>query len=156
MNIETLLNQVQAKNKGAFFNIEYVNDLPLNAKAKKLGIVATKTVINTVRYGIDYDHQKAVQNKIKNGKELTHELPWGAWSTEPAEAGLIINHKGNKYIRLYTSPNKPKVEYQVNGIPVSFNELRELDCLVNSFFNKKSTERSDALTINIKNIINVF
>ena len=153
MEIKDLLAALQPIHNGAFFNAEIKGAVNLSADAKKAGHTAYKVSHVTVRKGIDYDAQKSVQDKVLNeGKVLTHELPWGEWSTEPGEENLIINHKGNKYIRLYSSPNESIVKYFLDDVEVSLDELKDSGLVLASFF-KPSTEKPDAMTVKIENIL---
>ena len=112
MNINMIIAKLANKNKGSFFKCEWVGDLPIKAAYKKQGIVVHKESHATVRYGINYEKMKSVQKKIVEGKNLTHELPFGNWI--PGKEGILIQHTNkagetNIYLRLYTSPNKTKV-----------------------------------------------
>ena len=100
-----ILNALKNRNKGAWFNTRIVSDIKLSAAAKAAGHTAQKVSKMTVRYGINYSNQRNIQAKVENNiKSLTHELPWGEWDEE--HKGVLINHKGSVYLRLYTSPNK--------------------------------------------------
>jgi len=154
MELSELLQKLDAKQNGAFINVVYTGELPLTAAAKKAGMTARKVTEMTIRKGIDYDKQQSVQNKIANGKVLTHELPWGNWKA--GHEGLIIEHKGQDYVRLYAGPNKAKTKYFINGTEQAYADLEKLNCLVNSFFKPKMEEKPDAMTIKISNILEIL
>jgi len=156
MDKATLVKTCNSKGNGQFMGIEYQGDLfgKVSASAKKNGIYSvTKITKAVVRKGIDYDNQKSVQEKVENGKVLTHELPWGEWSDIEEEKDLIIYHKGKTYVRLYFGTNegisKPKTEYFVNGILTAYEDLKAI--MQGSFF--KDSEKPDCITLNIENVI---
>lgn len=158
MNINMIIAKLNNKVKGSFFNCEWVGDLPVKAAYKKQGILVHKASRATVRYGIAYSHMKSVQQKVVEGKNLTHELPWGSWV--PGKEGILIQHTNkagetNLYLRLYTSPNKTKVQYYVNGKPVTKDELIALGYVQDSYW-KKSGEDVDCFTVNVINIKEIY
>ena len=92
---------------------------------------------------------------MDKGKILTHELPWGQW--HPEYAGLVIQHKGKDYIRLYLGPNKSKTTYILNGAICSYDDLKNSGYVLNSWFNKaESGEKPDALTLKSESIQMIF
>ena len=145
-----ILNALNLRNKGAWFNTRIVSDIKLSAAAKAAGHTAQKVSKMTVRYGINYMNQKHVIAKAEiDDKCLTHKLPWGEWDEE--HKGVLINHKGSVYLRLYTSPNKNKTQYYLDGKEVTYDELKNSGLVLASYF-KSSGEKPDAMTINIQNI----
>lgn len=158
MNINMIIAKLANKNKGAFFNCEWVGDLPVKAAYKKQGILVHKESHATVRYGIRYANMKSVQQKVVEGKNLTHELSWGKY--REGYEGILIDHinkagEQNTYLRLYTSPNKTKVTYYVNGKPVSKEELIALGYVQDSYW-KKNSEDIDCFTVNVTNIKEIY
>ena len=91
MNINMIINKLSTKRNGQFFNISYVSDLPMTAKAKREGIVALKVTKATVRKGISYKSMKSVQERLGDRVNEPLELPWGSWV--PEHRGLLIEHK---------------------------------------------------------------
>ena len=67
---------------------------------------------------------------------------------------MLIEHKGKIYLRLYSSPNKNKSVYLVNGKEVSLDELKSMGIVQNSYWNK--TGKPDCLTVNTANIEEIF
>lgn len=149
MNRNMMLKVLQNKNKGQWMICRWTSDLPIKAMYKKQGVVVNKTTTATVRVGISYQNMKSVQAKVNRGHELKHELSWGKWSEE--YPGLLIEHKGNTYLRMYNSPNKPKSSYFLNGKPISKEELINSGVVLDSYW-KKSNESVDCFTVNITNI----
>ena len=75
----------------------------------------------------NYDYENAVNNRLeKKGLERNFDgskLPWGEW----LEYNRFISHKGEVYVRLYEIPtNTPKVEYLLDGVAVSAEELENI------------------------------
>lgn len=149
MNKNMLIAKLQNKNKGQWMICRWTSDLPVKAIYKKQGFVVNKTTIATVRVGISYQNTKSVQAKVKKGYELKHELNWGGWSVD--YPGLLIEHKGNIYLRMYNSPNKPKSVYFLNGKEISKEELINKGIVQDSYW-KKSNESVDCFTVNVTNI----
>ena len=149
MNTNFIINTLATKNNGAFFRISYCTDLPLTASAKRTGITAIKLTVSTVRKGIAYDNMKSVQAKVEQGKELTHILPWGSWKS--GYKGLIIEHKEKTYLRLYSSPNKSKSKYFLNGVEVTKEQMKNANVVQNSYWNKPDTI-PDCITVNTANV----
>lgn len=152
MNTNMIINKLSTKRNGQFFNISYVSDLPMTAKAKREGIVALKITKATVRKGISYKNMKSVQERLGDRINEPLDLPWGSWV--PEHRGLLIEHKGKIYLRLYSSPNKNKSIYLVNGKEVSLDELKSMGIVQNSYWNK--TGKPDCLTVNTANIEEIF
>lgn len=152
MNTNMIINKLSTKRNGQFFNISYVSDLPMTAKAKREGIVALKITKATVRKGISYKNMKSVQERLGDRINEPLDLPWGSWV--PEHKGLLIEHKGKTYLRLYSSPNKNKSVYLVNGKEISLDELKSMGIVQNSYWNK--TGKPDCLTVNTANIEEIF
>lgn len=149
MNNNLIINTLSKKNNGAFFNLTYCTDLPLTAQAKRDGITAIKITRGTYRKGIGYANMKSVQEKVANGKVLTHVLPWGEWV--PEHEGVLISHNGKTFLRLYMTPNKPKSEYMLNGKVVTRAEMETAGVIQPSYW-KKTGDTPDCITINTANV----
>lgn len=149
MNKNMLIAKLQNKNKGQWFTLSWISDLPIKAMYKRDGIVVNKRTTATVRFGINYANMASVQAKVEQGYELKHDLPWGQWS--PQYPGILIEHKGSEYLRVYNSPNKPRSEYFVNGKPVTIEMLRLLGYVQDSYW-KRSSEKIDCFTVKVENI----
>ena len=154
MNTNAIIMKLNNKNNGQFFKISWMSDVPITASAKARGQVVYKYTTGTVRKGINYANQKSVQMKVQNdGKVLTHELPWGHWME--GHEGLLIEHKGKTYVRLYNTPNKFKSQFFLNGRPIEREELKNLGIVQNSYWNKPDGY-ADALTVNTANIQEIW
>jgi len=149
MLTNAIIEVLNKKQNGSWFNAEWTTDIPLSAQAKKEGHTAYKTTTAQCRKGINYASQKSVQMKVDHGHQLTHELPWGQW--KQGHEGLILEHKGVDYVRLYLGPNKASVDYYLDGEKVTWDALKESGLVLNSFFNKPS-ERPDCISIKAANL----
>ena len=153
MNINRVIMSLKSINKGQWFKIRWTSDLPLTAAAKRQGYVAYKCTEATVRYGINYKNigtvQARFQAKYDAGEEVKHELPWGQWKV--GHEGILIEHKDNDYLRVYTSPNPFKSVYFVNGQPITKEGVMTLGIVQNSYW-KKPEHKPEALTVKIGNI----
>lgn len=153
MNFNAIITKLNAKKNGQFFKISWMSDVPMTAGAKREGHVVYKYTTGTCRKGINYTHQKSVQMKVeKEGKQLSHELPWGNW--HPEHKGLIIEHNGKTYVRLYNTPNKFKSDFFYDGKPISKEELMSLGVVQNSYW--KRNGEADAFTVNTANIQEIW
>ena len=153
MEIKAIMNKLQNKQRGSYFRIDWLSDVPITAQAKREGHTVLKYSHNTCRYGIRYKNLKSVQEKIANGKEVTGELPWGQFV--PGYEGILIEHKGKHYIRLYTSPNKSQVTYFLNGRPIEPDELQKKGIVQNSYWNK-GKEPLDCMTVKCENLQDIY
>lgn len=156
MNTNMIIARLSQKNKGQFFKMSYISDVPVTAQAKRNGVTVMKYTTGTFRWGINYKNLRTV--KIKDsmifGESVTHELPWGEW--DPEHKGLIINHNNKQYVRLYTSPNKNKSTFYLNGRPIEIEDLKKLEVVQNSYWNKNGLDKPDCLTIFSGNIQEIW
>ena len=156
MQLADILKVVHSKYLGELLVVIAKSEVKLTASAKKAGNEAHKVNMIPSVVGISYSDLKSVQEKVANGeKVLTHELPFGEWSKEPDEKNLIINHKTNKYLRIYPK-DKIFTKYYLNGKEVSLEELKESELVQPSYFNKKSNGIPECMTLNIDNIENII
>lgn len=153
MNTNLIIANLKKIRKGQWFYCAFTSDLPLTAAAKREGYVAYKRTACTVRYGINYTNINTVkerfQLKANMGETVSHALPWGQW--KPGYEGILIEHKNNDYLRVYTSPNPFKSQYFVNGVPITKEGLMTLGIIQKSYWNKKD-EKPEALTLKTANI----
>ena len=155
MNSNYVLVKLSRIPNGTWFKMGYVSDVPLLVSAQKAGHVVLKCTETTVRKGISYKNLKSVKTKIAEGYEYVGgALQWGHWK-EGLE-GLVIEHtdksgKYKEYLRVYTSPNKPKVTYVMDGKVVSEQEVKDSGFVKPSYWNKKETP-TECFTVNMANI----
>ena len=114
--------------------------------------MVTKEVTALVRKGINRQNLARFKNGLEEYKPAS--LPWGKW--KEGMEGVIIEHTNAKgetqnYVRLYTTNNKPKVKYFINGNEVPKDRLIEI-------VPKSELEHEgiiDCFVVNINNITNI-
>lgn len=74
MNKNMLIAKLQNKNRGQWFTLSWISDLPVKAMYKRDGVVVNKRTTATVRFGINYANMASVQAKVEQGYELKHDL----------------------------------------------------------------------------------
>ena len=103
MTNNEILEKLATAKKGKYIQL---------SKIKDLGSGITKVSDLVIRLGVDYANMK-----INEGREVGG-LPWGHW-VEGLE-GLVIEHKGNYYLRVTTAySNNNKSYYYLNNEPIS-------------------------------------
>lgn len=165
MKLEQLLKELSNKQNGSWFKVDWISNLEnkLSAAAKREGKSVTKQVTTTVRKGIRYANIASVKSRlISEGKFLvdpktgeTHVFPdklkWGEW-VEGSD--VLIKHKEQYYVRLYTSPNKPKIQYYLDGVEITAEKLRDLNILQPAYWKHESLE--ECMTLKVENIKKVY
>lgn len=165
MKLEKLLQELNSKKNGTWFKIEWITDLnsKMCAAAKREGHIVTKEVSTTVRKGIRYANMATVRAKlISEGKfledPLTGEihvfpdkLSWGEW-VEGSD--VLIKHKDQYYVRLYTSPNKPKIQYFLDGVAIAIEDLKKKNIMQPAYWNSEGV--SDCMTLKVDSIQKIY
>lgn len=165
MKLEALLKALNNKKNGVWFKMEWTTDLnsKLCAAAKREGHVVTKHVSTTVRKGIRYANMASVRERlISEGKFLVdpetgktyvfpEKLSWGEW-VEGSD--VLIKHKEQYYVRLYTSPNKPKVQYFLNGVAIAAEELQKRGLLQPAYWNRENVE--ECMTLKVDSVNKIY
>ena len=165
MKLETLLKELNKKKNGTWFKIEWTTNLngKLCAAAKREGHVITKEVSTTVRKGIHYANMASVRKRlISEGKFLVdpetgetyvfpEKLSWGEWVDG---SDVLIKHKDQYYVRLYTSPNKPKVKYFLDGTEIAADELKKKDLLQSAYWNRENVE--ECMTLKVDSVNKIY
>lgn len=153
MNTNLLLMKLSQKRNGQFFKMVWTSDVKMTATARKQGIQAVKIVTSTVRKGIKYSNLKSVRlaSTQYELKSLDHSLPWGFW--KPGNEGLLIEHNNTNYLRVYSTPNKPKSIYLLNGKEISKETLKNLGIVQESYW---STNLPACFTIKVENIADIL
>ena len=161
MKKEILLQILGGKKKGQFVRISYTSDLDksLRASARMLYKVE-KDSVGTFKYGCDLRNVKRYQAKeaarVTPKKVVTE---WNKWIV-PSVLKENIN-TGRVYLSLITLPknNNAKSAYWVTDREtgerrqVTREELRAMDIMQPSFFNK---EPSETVLIPIENINTIY
>jgi hypothetical protein len=156
MNTNLLLMKLSTKRNGQYFNMVWASDVKMTASARKQGQQAVKIVTSTVRKGIKYSNMKSVrldarENGDNSSTIITNSLPWGSW--KPGNEGLLIEHNNTNYLRVYSSPNKPKSIYFLNGKEISKADLKAKNIVLDSYW---STNLPACFTVKVENIAEVL
>ena len=152
MRKEIMMATLESATKGANIIVGWTR---LCKTKKACEDVITKRVKCVGRVGIDYNKQKAVQEK-RDSSELPEQAQpiWhgaGEWEIFP----FLIRHvrTGQNYLRLYTSTSKthkPSVEFFRNGIPVTMEEISG-DLLAS----EKKSEKGDCFCCKIEDMTTI-
>lgn len=151
---------------GAFFGIKWVTscDKKMSATAKKQGIIVTKHVTSVCRKGVHYSAIKKVQEMMNQKGDFLVDPQTGkrVYIIEPREwaedvvPNLIVRHKktGKEYMVVYTTGTKPKVQYYMNGKPITTQALKESGVMQNSYWNNNSN--ASVLTVPVESITDIY
>ena len=165
MKLETLVKTLNEKKNGTWFKIEWTTDLngKMCAAAKREGHVVTKNVSTTVRKGIRYANMASVRERlISEGKFLVdpetgeshvfpEKLSWGEWVDG---SDILIKHKEQYYVRLYTSPNKPTIQYFLDGVAIAASELQKLNILQPAYWTRENVE--ECMTLKVESVNKIY
>ena len=162
MTIEEVIKAFKEKPNGKFFRIQYQKDLTDKIKASERNSHELYKITDaTVRKGVSYSNKKDVEPSSNK-----RELPWGEWSTEEEHMtngkSFVIKHKGELYIRVEMNNSdgidKAHTKYFLDGVEVTYDELKNSGIMIDSFFKPKTTKDTNSLTqaVNVKNITNVL
>ena len=167
MTYQELMQQLKTRQKGSLIRITYQTTPPLTATARRDGFSVTKIVETTVRWGCNYSHLKAVQQKRSEQEALiaageipavsSTRPPWWRWKVGneniiKQHLKLDENQQRTEYLTVQTLPKGgyPKAKYLLNGHPVSKTELVGMNIVQNSYWNNDNIETYD---IKLQNII---
>ena len=92
--MKNITAQIVSARKGSFQSIAWKS--PKTPSAKFKGVQLETVTKAVVRAGIDFANLSSEREREEIGS-----LPWGEWETFP----FTIQHKGERYIRLYPSGN---------------------------------------------------
>lgn len=160
MNYETVQQILSTKHKGSFIRVSWKTEPTLSASAKKAGHRVEKFVESTVRWGIKYDHIKAVINRkaetVEMGEHWTpneNYKPWWKWEVPNVFKSHLSNE--NKYLTLATVPynHNAKIRYYFNSIEVTKEELIQLNIVTPSYWSDNKV--NEVFDLNVQNIINI-
>lgn len=116
--MKTATQNIISAAKGSFQSVTWKSNPTPAACHKKAGIALEKITTAVCKAGIDFAKLSTVKEGISSGERGEVEsLPWGEWEIFP----FTIQHKGERYIRLYpaSQKNQSKTIYKVNGGEVS-------------------------------------
>lgn len=135
MNYEKLKRFLSTYKKCSYVNILYKIDVS-SKKAKAFRCSVNKIVKATIRIGLNYDETKE------------------DWFSKTDVCGIVKNNSDDSklYLLAFLSPNKPRVNYAMNGM------WENKKFLVNYGYldvNKSLYHNSEMFTLNIDNIIKI-
>lgn len=146
MTFATIKKVVLESTKGSFHSLLW--ERPMKTKKAYADMRIVKRSSAVVRFGVEYDNMKAVQQKRATGElpAVNAGLQWGEWKMYP----YFITHKGNTYLRCATSKQNPtRTEYFLNGVKVDAETIKPM--VLASEFSK--SESQDVFTLNVDNIL---
>ena len=141
MTKNEIIEKITSIKKGAFYRFEISTPQKTLAAHKTDNV--NKYTKMVARFGIEYGKMKTHKDKIIG------PLPWGEWVN--GYEGYLIEHKGNTYLRFYSSAVKSMVnQYTLNGIVVDKQWLQD-----NGYISSAVKTPSDTFVVNINNIISM-
>jgi len=145
---------IDAATKGANIVLEWERDCAVLKRGELNGRNVRKHVRAVGRMGVEYDNQKAVQEKRASGelpKENAGLADWQEWEQYP----FILRHKvnGTRYLRLYNGTSKtttPKRYFTVDG------ELKEFSAIESALAASERKEHDgDCFMVKIESLLRV-
>ena len=91
----------------------------MNPDALRDGYIVVKETTSRCKFGI-----KGRTKTDENGKKYTDVTPL-KWGEYVKNSKTLIKHKGQYYLKLFTTSKTPKVQYYVNGKPASIDYIKE-------------------------------
>lgn len=164
MTINDITTILSKKQNGAFIKVDYKSDVALTAAAQKSGHTAFKVVTTTIRKGVNYANLKSTKEKLAkvDGSaeyaKVIKPLSWGEYTK--GHEGLIIQHtpkstgKLTYYLRAYTSPNKPRSQYFLDGKAVTREYLQNSGLVKDSYWTPNKSD--GVMNIKVENIIHIY
>ena len=148
-----ILKELDAKQNGSYFRIQYMTDINKKVSATFRGHNVTKLTTMSVRKGISYDNLKSVKMSRMENDTRREYTPWYSHIDR-----MLLKHntKDQYYVALY--PNmfgKPKTIYMLDGMPISKQELQSRGVMQPSYW--KQTEITPTMiTLGLDKIIQVY
>lgn len=165
MELNTMINALSTIHNGTWFTIKWRNT-PSNVSASVIrnGHTLVKEVTSTVRKGIHYSHVSAVKEELFHKGQFTIDPRTGevCYFFQPMASywewfvpNVILKHvdKNQFYLRLFTSPNKPKVQWYFDGRPVSADEVKANGWMQPSYWKEK--EKPSVMTLKAQDIVSI-
>lgn len=134
---------------GQFFKMSYVTDVDVSAAGKAAGVTVLKRVVGTFRIGIAYKNTQKAKEFLNGG--APEKLPWGEWKAGCGNRIICYttkDHQYKEYARVYSTPNKTKVQYYLNGKPISVRDLALTGYVRRSYFDRKDDRGCYTICLN--------
>ena len=150
MKYEEVVKKIHSIPAGQFVNIETAKELKVRAGFR--GNKVVKFSHKTVRAGVNYDKMKSTINGRATGVLPAQNagLSYGEWI--PGQENYFIEHKGQIYLRVASSPNKSINTYFINGKIATKDEAEKM-CLASEF--KSNGKVPSVMNIKIESIVNI-
>lgn len=118
--LNNILGKLNYQN-GSYINIEYEKDMT-TSRGKNYGHSITKMTDMTVRLGINYGNTQFAKNRPIKTNEPVREI----WYKH-TDNKYIVEHKtnGKEYLQVFSSPNKAKSKYSIDGVGMTFEDYEE-------------------------------
>lgn len=162
MELNKIKEFLSTYKKGSFVKIQYKSNIE-NASAKKQNISVEKYTNGSVRIGISYENIKKVKEQkaqaIANGF-IPSEDKKETWFEHLGDQPMLVQNKTNpekKYLQVFTSPNRGKVQYKLNGnlFDGGKEKLLSLGVVNPSKFDNKGKDELVVFNLPIENIISL-
>ena len=156
MELNQLKDTLSKKQNGSFVSILWQRDMEVYKQFKGQYNVK-KVVKSTIRKGITGENTKYGKARLEARRfedAKVEREPWCHY--EEGYEKIILRHNKTDvpYLKVFTSPNMPKVQYFVNNNPISKDELYKMGILTAN--ERKSEIEGDSFLIKVENIIKIF
>lgn len=149
MKYEEIKNAIHSIHAGTYTNMTTCKTLKTRKEFKDKSIV--KISHSTIRTGVEYDNMKSTKERRANGSLPAENagLKYGHYIN--GEEKYFIEHNGQIYLRVSSSPNKSRVTYLVNGIQTDEDTVKAM-CLKSEF---RDGEKPSVYNVKIENVISI-
>jgi hypothetical protein len=107
--------------------------------------------VKTVKDRLISEGKFLVDPKTGQTHVIPDKLSWGEWVDG---SNILIKHKDQYYVRLYTSPNKPRIQYFLDGIAITAEELKNKGLLQSAYWNRDNVD--ECMTLKIDNVNKIY
>ena len=147
-DIQQILKNMNYRN-GSYIKIGFHKNVATK-RGQALGLNINKITEATIRLGINYKNTKFSKDRSTNQGSATSNR--GIWY-QHTSCRYIVAHKetGKEYLQVFTSPNKAKTYYTLDGVQISDEKYNEYVALGLAHKQSKS-EDVCVMTIPIENI----
>lgn len=165
MKLNSIIETLSGIHNGTWFTVKWRSTpSQVSASVARSGHTLTKEVTTTVRKGINYIHVSSVKEEMFHKGQFTTDPKTGeicyllqpmasCWEWYIPNIMLRHVHNGEYYLRLFTSPNKPKVQWYYDGKPVSVDEVKANGWMQPAYW--KLREKPAVMTIKAKDIVSI-
>ena len=154
MKLTDVINALNGKHNGSWFNIKYQSAPTVKSAFKKSGINVVKFSENLVRTGIAYNNiASVIEKKSADGNVASQKTENNNEWVVPNK--VLFNSKTQKYSARFGFCNGHKSRttfkaYDKNGNEIPFDK----NYIIDSYWNNHNTDKT-VMNINIENIIEI-